>query len=1155
MKLIQAVTVLLATYASALYGVNIKLSNRLHKLTVGPYDNYQGVMGDDHTLFFTRSVNLVTLLYQQGLKGEETLVIDDSANSKDPELSPDGKQLAFTYFKFDSKGDICLTDVGDKDHTVRCVTSRDSYVLSPFWFSAGELGYLTRKTLGEPWKLVRHNLKTGETKAVVSGDLATPTASQSGAWLAYNTFDKTKAKWELWIRHGASEPSLVAWDLPGVTGFVRFSPDDQFIYFSQYLSDTNFDRMIDASDNSVIFRFPLNQIKPGSEALLPEQLTSVESNCNFPYPTKEDLLVTCAFEGTLDVYSLNKEGTVPQTWKYDDLWRGHAASRTYEERLLYLNTLRYRFPQKVDVRDVTERVLSNHIQIGETTAAKFYIDRLIAMEPTESERAYYKLLRLYIDGLEAKLGEPLGRLTAAFQHKIETLGSQVAAISAHPKLKSVIAAYFADFLGNTDSARSQLAKLNWTEPFRPLERYLGIGLWTKLEKGKEARLLPQYEAAIRDPQQTAEAKLFYAFNYLGLLDQIHGDDLTTRTKAIQAFMPKLGAQESAVTTLLDFEIRSYDLARAPEKGEKDAYKVLGKIMETNKKDYFLRKAFFIRTILNMGRANKFYYLETIASDWLRYTDLEDAEAGYALAQFSYATMDKAFDLFAKGNYKNAGDIFYLAVRQTDDLQAHYGMTVTRDLQGRRDKLADDYADLVKRKLTGQNANYQQALLQILDFNRNKDPKALEQPLNLLNAMDVEGANPGMRQQLLGYVYHRQLQATKDRYDYDVALFKQAHRHYVLALTMGYDDFRSKAAVLDDLAHLHQEVGNHDIASAYFRKREELPYLNPEQELGRRWALARSLFYSHRPEESLLEMEAALKVATNEADKVAFTERAAFYAVYAENYAKAHAYYTTLLARADFKAQRLNYAKALLGDGYALLKLKKLAEAKTILVQAIAVARELKPIPVDAQRLVAFRPERIEMIANGLLAQNLTDVNEQIAFKEARIRLFEKSEKEMESYATSRSIWSQDLGKDLVQLALLREKANEPAKTAELLARALTISSEGSPIDPIGYRTFIDYFALGLAHPKEFRANPDKPVRERMELALKEYKDIHKIEAPQVYQKLQLELFWTAYRNRVLGEAMDLPAALKAILDRDEAQILAQQSPERYALLRGMGKNL
>src|SRR5690606_12476882 len=97
----------------------------------------------------------------------------------------------------------------------------------------------------------------------------------------------------------SGKPVALDLDLPGVSGFPEFSNDGKYLYFTQFLNDSNRDAKIDGSDHGVVFRLPVSDLKERKKTLIPEQMTSVDRNCSYPSPGVESLYLTCAFFDSL----------------------------------------------------------------------------------------------------------------------------------------------------------------------------------------------------------------------------------------------------------------------------------------------------------------------------------------------------------------------------------------------------------------------------------------------------------------------------------------------------------------------------------------------------------------------------------------------------------------------------------------------------------------------------------------------------------------------------------------------------------------------------------------------------------------------------------------------------------------------------------------
>ena len=112
---------------------------------------------------------------------------------------------------------------------------------------------------------------------------------------------------------------------------------------------------------------------------------------------------TCAIEGTLDLYELPATGTVPAQWTADQIWNTHRSSRTYADRILLLNSLRFRFPTQISESDVELRLLSNHMLAGDSAAARFYAQDLHKKAKAPEDAALFELTDILLAGREAAL--------------------------------------------------------------------------------------------------------------------------------------------------------------------------------------------------------------------------------------------------------------------------------------------------------------------------------------------------------------------------------------------------------------------------------------------------------------------------------------------------------------------------------------------------------------------------------------------------------------------------------------------------------------------------------------------------------------------------------------------------------------------------------
>jgi hypothetical protein len=1140
----------------------------LEKITVGPWDNLEvTVTKDDSVVYFTRARTQIPNVYRQDLGSDEaSLWVGEEGDAKDPSLDPAGQWLAFTYYRFDAQGDVCLANVADKN--IRCLTTAQTVDESPFWIDGQHVGFLSRDTGRAQWDLVSYDLQTQERRVLHSGALSAPAASPDGAYILFNeTAQNGEVRVHAWQRQSGAEQVLSSFDLPGITGYMSFSADGRDVYFNHYLSDTNFDQVIDANDHSVAFRVSFAQWLTGGAALLPEQLTSVADNCKFPAVTGQFIYLTCAFEGSLDIYRLPLTGSVPANWDEGRLWEAHRIARSYEERLLLLNTLRYRFQR--DEIALLERLLSNHLEIGEFTAASYYVEQL-----TERARAaadgqmqqFYAALAQLLRVQSQKQRVPVGVVTARFERLVADARQQLEAAAAWPRLLTLINGYLDFELEDYAQADERVTQIDLAQPMLPLERYLAFELYRRLHEERDLPgLMRAYPLMFNASDVPLEARLYYAFNYLRVVSRLYGS-LSERSAEVQA---QAGlASEPKVAELLRAEVFSLQLAASADSQQQGAaFKQLLEQLKRNRDDVLLRKLMHTRAIYLLGEAERFESMELLSRNWLTITQTGEMEFANVAEQYAVITMDKAYGLMAEGERAKAYGVFYSAIRQTDDLEAHFQfitLGLTPDLELRAN-LDQSYQLLETQQLLGQSRNYAAALRRVIDSEKTgeKRDEARTQALALLEPMRAQGLSPAMRELLMGYVYHLRLRDGAQAYRYDKAAFQKAHHHYMMALDMARDNGRITAAVLENLSTLHFDVRNYALSAGFLQERLALPFISAETQALLRWRFARVLFYNDEFAAAADQAQRALALArqTPSLDTLAFVEKAAFYALQAKQLDVAVAGYAELLS-ATSQLSDHNRAKALLAQGYALLQQGEKASARESLLAVLELTSKLAALPADAQRLLPLRPERLRLLAYGFLANLDEQAAQRISYRRQRIALLQSlAGKQVQDFGYDESARLSLLTKDFHHLALDNEAAGEFDEMAKALQAAFTTavawaSASGDVIGPVMYRTLVNGLVLGIQHPAAIDQTTARQWLSRTQDAVRTFEQLPDQTATTLAQRAKLLLLVEAYRTRVLAEAeQTLAQRLSNVIETPAARSLRERAPEAFQELDDMASAL
>ena len=1158
----------LAFIGLPLWGAETIVTQRIHsqnrliplkKITIGPDDQYHGAVdpGGDW-LAFTRKTDLVPHLCKQNLKtGDVSDLLPLSADSQEPAISPEGL-LAFTYHKFNARGDICYRSLEDgstsasesgiskemrrsskqnlSDDKVLCLKADEGERSSPFWKGAKELGYVLRNLRTSNNQIIVQNIETGTRTVLAEGRVWSPAMKPNGQYLFYNELvppksltDNTPPSRGLVMKDLKTGVSrLLRFQLPGFSGFPSVSQDETRIYFSHYLNDTNNDNVIDANDNSVVFSASIAALQKGGNSF-PEQLTSAESNCSFPRPSQDQLYVTCGFEGSLDIYRIPNSGVVPKNWTSKLLLDAHQTSRTYQERILVLNTLKFRFGEGA-LPLLEERLFSNHLLADDLTATRYYLDHLVNVS-RPSRKQFYHLINLYLSARTLKKSQPADEeVSRKFVSDILEIDSEVSKTSSQGRVQKLIRGMLRTFVNQPQQAMSFLKEAEALRSERdPLERYFYYELanWTlpRVSPKNLSEMANTYHEMMGAKELSHENKIFYAFQFLNFVEsKIPQEERSVFIQKANHDLPE------TVSTLLKSEIATLDIIRAPERAAKDElYRKLDQLMSNSRADYFLRKALYVRSIVNFAGAGEFRFLNFVATNWLRYTGLQDAEFSHAREVYIHSALDQAYDNFGAKKYELAGNYFYDSLSLTDDLESHYGYIKSMVLRGQRKTLDDRYQNLKNREFIADNIKFVEALLILLDATPDaRETKHLDQAIERLASMENDTDAP-VRYLLLGYCYLDKLMRLADGYTFERNLFDNAHKNLMLAYDIGRGNARIQAAALMDLGLLHQRVQNHGLAVKFFTKRKTLGFLGDEEAVRFAWVFSRSLFYSNQPELAEKELGSALDLKQTQVADTPLLERRAFYLQASRNFAEAVKIYQKLL-RTDAVKGDLNLAKVYLSYGYCLLKVKQESGAQAVLKRSIEFMEKLPAIQKGGDRLVDFQPIRLKMVAYGLLSQ-VGSTPDRLAALEKRRALLEEASKLNEDHLAL-------VIQNRLQAAHLYTQT-DPASSAKALREALALaeqlgdSAQGQFLTRAVYQTTLDFLAHGFQYP-EFYSSSD---RARAATTYQKSIQAYAAQPPQPVwesQKLKLKMLWVAYNAKMNSQK---PNA-------DEIRNLAQSAPSR-----------
>jgi hypothetical protein len=1131
----------------------------LKKLTVGPYDQYHGTLAHD-TLVFTRKSDLVPHICSQNIKtGEVIDLLPLTADSQEPALNHDGV-LAFTYYHFKASGDICyqsLEKIRNHPDQLICLKMEEGEPSTPFWKGTQELGYLLRDTWTQNNKVILENLATHSKQILAEGKIWSPALSPDGKYLFYNELitESAQSNRVLMMKNlQTNYTQQVRFSLPGISGFPAVSEDGKFLLFSHYLNDTNHDNVIDGKDNSVLFRVPLEQVLKGHE-IFPEQLTSVEKNCSFPRPYGNSIYATCAFEGALDIYEIPSTGIVPTGWDEKVLNNAHQTSRTYAERLLILNTLKFRFPKNTQ-KTIEERIFSNHLFADDLEASQYSI-KILEKTEDRHQRDFYKLLSLYLEARKKKKVHPSDEITSSLQKEILEIEARIDGVGDHIRFKKIIKGLLKSFLNQSQAGIEYLKQVNFSSSARPLERYFYFELANSvLPKMQSWETLDGvYREMMSAPELTQESQLYYAFKYLQYL-QRGKHSIREKMKLIehmsQTVKPKM---PEAVSSLLKSEVATLKVIEAPnEKMKTEAYRELDQFMSASRSQYFLRKAMYIRSILNFQDAAEFNYLNYVATNWLRYTQNDDTEFSHAREIYANSTLDQAYDKVGKRDFILSGNYFYGSLSLTDDLESHLGYIQSMVARGQRTTLNDRYKNLKDRQFIEDNMKFVEALLILIDARpqSSEDTAHFQVALDRLKSM-TQDRDSAIRYLLMGYCSLELLFRSASGFEFDHDHFENAHRDLMLAYDQGRENPRVVAASLMNLGLLHQRVQNHGLAVKFFSKRKSLGFISNDEATRFSWFFARSLFFNHQADKASRELGKALGLEKSQLqmnsfkeDQVPLLERRAFYLVAAEKFEEAVKAYEQLLARGALKSN-VNLAKAYLNYGYSLFKTRQQSKAQKVLRQSLGYIAQLQVIPQSKDRWMSFEPMRMELIAYGFLAQ--------LGTPQERIEALEKRGNLLSRAKAILNEWLPLLIQNRLQIAEINNSIDlsQSAKyVKESLQYAEQFGNANQYLAHSVYRSAVNFLTHGILHPQYYANEDSGRIQKVVEKTLHAYDQQLFAQPLLEYQKLMLQVLWAKYSSRVLKS--NNAEEISKILKSQSAERLKTTLPVKWKELNALTAN-
>jgi len=909
------------------------------KMTVGPFDNYQSTIAPGQEVFFyTQNVRLSSLIFKQKLKDahpEEAPVqwSQDNYDTKDPSLSPDGQWLAYTSFLHHARGQVCYKYATPNTAPEYCVNQTPTE--APFWINAQTLGYILKDEYQKDHQIIAHDITTHRTRVLVTDAVLSASINPTQDWLAYGVYIQDESSKEvkrvIKLYHLKRAYSIdLKLELPGHFGFPQFSADNQYLYFVQYLKDTNGDQTVDANDHSIIVRVPMSVLESG-KPINAEQLTSLEHNCNFPSPSKDWLFMTCAFDNALDIYRLPLSGMVPSAWTLADLEQALQSARTYEERLLLMNQKKIKFKTStLETQIDDDLMLGDLILAHEYNASLFYVSQIIKQANDVAKKERGILLQVLLQAWKESQTQNFLERTEAFKSHMRDLLlglREQAQVKTNQAIHALVKSQLQYYTGDTALSFSTFFNLKAEDITPAFESAIYFEIAQQLfvpdlDKESQKHFNDAFYLLVKNNTLNEQSQVFYAFMWLQRVSH-ECSDMIMRQARIQNIMAQL-SRSSHAYLLFQNELLALQMValKQDKEAQKSIYEQLNQQLITVRPFYFLKKAMLTRAIIYFAQHELWKYMAYLASTWISTTYQDNTEYAYARQQYLDAVYDRAYGLVSLNKPQDAADLFYTAARLTDDLESHHGYvknTLKANMQ--LAPIEQEYKKLMAQNFTHQNFDYVRALLLLLPLSPGTSMQRYTQAQALLMHMQSAEKEP-MRHLLLGYLYQQQMMQLKKGQDYDDKLAQKAHHHYLIAADLSRSNKRILATLYWQLGTLHAHTQNYGLASDYLSQRNKYPFESKEQQISFLWTYARALYAHEQSKDALAQIEQALVLQKQTTLSVfPLLERAGFYALYAGLYEQSKGYYEQLLA-AHKMTDLIQTIKIQTAYGFSLFKLQE-----------------------------------------------------------------------------------------------------------------------------------------------------------------------------------------------------------------------------------------